>query len=67
MYIKRKTSPAAKFKSASLAGTEPNTHVFKALRIITNHIRFCLAYEYGINFVPIKMNVIFQETYENIN
>ncbi len=22
---------------------------------------------YGINFVPIKMNVIFQETYENIN
>ncbi len=45
MYIKRKTSPAAKFKSASLAGTEPNTHVFKALRIITNHIRFCLAYE----------------------
>ncbi len=23
--------------------------------------------KYGINFVPIKMNVIFQETYENIN
>ncbi len=22
---------------------------------------------YGINFVPIKMNVIFQETYESIN
>ncbi len=22
---------------------------------------------YGINFVPIKMNVIFQETCENIN
>ncbi len=22
---------------------------------------------YGINFVPIKMSVIFQETYENIN
>ncbi len=22
---------------------------------------------YGINFVPIKINVIFQETYENIN
>ncbi len=24
-------------------------------------------HSYGINFVPIKMNVIFQETYENIN
>ncbi len=22
---------------------------------------------YGIRYVPIKMNVIFQETYENIN
>ncbi len=24
-------------------------------------------HQYGINFVPIKMNVLFQETYENIN
>ncbi len=46
MYIKRKTSPAAKFKSA-FAGWHRarDTHVFKALRIITNHIQFCLAYE----------------------
>ncbi len=46
IYIKRKTSPAAKFKSA-FAGWHRarDTHVFKALRIITNPIRFCWAYE----------------------
>ncbi len=25
------------------------------------------SHNYGIRYVPIKMNVIFQETYENIN
>ncbi len=40
--IKRKTSPAAQFKSA-FAGWHRarDAHIFKALRIITNHIRFC--------------------------
>ncbi len=47
------------------------TELFEA----PNQLNHCVAkwftvskrFNYGIRYVPIKMNVIFQETYENIN